>query len=94
MDRERRDTRADRDRSHCLHRRDRATEPLGATLGIRDVASGHDHRELLTAVSGRRVEGAGLVLEELRHLAEDLIPHLMSVRVVELFEVVDVHQHH
>ena len=54
------------------------------------VGLGHDDGELLAAVAGHEVGGAGLRCQDARHAPQHQVAHRVAVGVVHRLEVVDV----
>src|SRR3954453_5443270 len=71
-------------------RPDPLTDALGEMLSAFLAGLGQHHDELLAAVSGHLVDLAYLFPDPVRHLHEHCVAHLVTVRVVDLLEPVEV----
>ena len=73
----------------------RGLEDLGHRLGVVGAEHvGQQHAELVAAEAGHGVGGAQRRLEALGDLLEQHVAVVMAERVVDLLEVVEVHDHH
>ncbi len=72
--------------SACMRR-----QPLG---GVLDPGAGQEQAELLAAVAGEQLTGPEQRGPGRDGLAEQQVPGLVAVRVVEALEVVEVQQGH
>jgi hypothetical protein len=75
------------------HAGDAPANPLGDALGLDQVRTRQHHGQLLAAVPGHMTAVAHGGLDGPRHRAQDLVPALVAVAVVDLLEVVDVDHH-
>jgi hypothetical protein len=94
-----RDADAARDVEVELVDRDRVMEALDESFGdrdrrrvVRDVA--HQDAELVSTEAGHQVFVPERPGEARTDGGEQLVPHMVAERVVDLLEVVEVHQHH
>ena len=71
---------------------DGRAQALGAGDSTVGVAGRHDDCELLAAVAGRHIAGSERGRQRPADLAQHLVANLVSVRVVDVLEVVDVEQ--
>ena len=62
--------------------------------GVSGAGPVHDDGELVTAEAGRHDVGAGEVLEALRQFDQQAVAVVVPEGVVDLFELVEVHQQH
>src|SRR5258708_36530635 len=65
---------------------------VDGSLGRRHA--GKDQRKFLAAISARDVLPPAVRLQDLSDLFEDPIPGTVAVRVVELFEVIEIEHDH
>ncbi len=66
----------------------------GHPLGIqRRLDLGQQHHELIAAETAHRVAGAHRAPDPLRHRLEQLVAGIMAVAIVDLLEMVQVHEH-
>ena len=72
----------------------RGTHLLGDLHGPLQGGAGQQQGELLSAVTGSEIvfppQHFG---QQARHLLQALVPHLMTIVIIELLEVVHIHQH-
>ena len=85
----------DRDRERLALERargrgDRRADPLGGRLGVLQAGPRKDEGELLAAVAGHEIHVADVRRQHAPDPAQDLVARLMTVRVVEPLEAVDV----
>ncbi len=84
---------ADREGSAGAGLGQRRAQPREKRLGSRHPDLGEEHRELIVSDSADHVVGAQRAFEKLSHPAQDQIPFLIAVGVIDGREVVDIDHH-
>ena len=74
--------------------RDRRAGPLGGLAGFVQVCFRKDDRKLFTAIAGHQVHLAHLASQQFGYGTQHLVTRRVSVRVVELLELVDIGHDH
>ena len=71
---------------------DRRAELVGQLFGFSNGRTDHENRELFAAPTRHMVGLSYACRQGVAHGTKHLVAHLVSMRVVDLFEVVDIAQ--
>ena len=95
MDREAGDSEASGDLMLSDHRigRDPDTQTFGENLGLFDPGLRHQDDEFVSSVAGDDVRLAAFLFEQASDTCKNEVAFEVSERVVDLFELIQVHQH-